>query len=183
MLFALKAGIKHPYERTFAWCYSVRDKTCELRDRRDGGMDIIAYPAPVQAHFEGGRVWPDIAANGSGYRDVFFSDAAIQVLQHYDPKAICSPPIEITFRPNKSLSRTGPPAYRIFSPSLTIPRNELVADADSPALFRIAGYSNRYTGCTEYVKRHVEASKLRNFEFEPLFDLLDRIDRMRTKHR
>jgi len=158
------------------------DARYEFRDLPDGGMQLIQYPAPIRAHFGGGRSWPDVAANGGSFPHLLFSQAAIDILVHYDPKGSVSDGAHVTFWPNKSLSRTGPPVYRTFLPAAALPSAELNPDADFPALFTVADYA-RLLGCNEHVRTHVKTAKLKNFEFRPLFDELNRQTVIRIRQR
>jgi hypothetical protein len=144
-------------------------------------MQVIQYPAPIRAHFGGGRSWPDVADNGGNFPHLLFSQAAVDILLHYDPKASVSEPAHVTFWPNKSLSRAGPPVYRTFLPAAALPCAELNPDADSPALFTVVDYA-RLLGCNEHVRTHAKTAKLKHFEFQPLFDALNQRNAIRIRH-
>lgn len=177
MLFALYPGIRHPYNRTFAWCQKVSDVDYKFHELPDGKAQIIGLKKPLEAYFEGGRIWPDISANGGTFPLNLFSEAAVDVLGHYDTKALISEPLVVKFHPNKSLVKTGPPIYRTFQPSISLPRSEVNSGASSPALFIFGGRGSDLVA-NEYVVEHIKKARLRNFVIEPLDERLAWIDRV-----
>ncbi|MDB6154343.1 MAG: hypothetical protein JWL90_2796 [Chthoniobacteraceae bacterium] len=177
MLYALQADIPGPHHRTYAWCSSLSDKRYMCRRLPDGREELVGFPMTPQARFEGGRAWPDVSANGGGLPKLLFSQTAIDILRHYDPKAAVSEPAEVTYEANKSLSKKGPPVYRTFIPRTIVPRQKLAPDADRPAIFACSDYLF-LLGCNEYVKMHFEKARLRNVQFTPFFEKLAVFDEM-----
>jgi hypothetical protein len=166
MLYKLSAGSSGPY----AWCAKV--SLYERIDLPDGGIDLRKYEAPFSASFSGGRSWPDAAGNGGGFPRYMFSEEAMDLLTKFDANGKISNPIKVDFVPSKSLSRTGPPVYRTFVPTVVVPRAELSEEASLPAIFRVEG-QGELLGCKEELKSEVEGSKLRNLEFVPLISHID----------